>query len=80
MCRTSSATTFISMASAARAKRDPSRRGIHVAEALRCHQNRHPYLRTDLPTAIRYAKDRVDDAIKVLVKAKGVAAHEVAAE
>src|ERR1700730_12880102 len=33
-----------------------------------------------LPTAIRYAKDRVDDAIKVVVKAKGVAAHRVAAE
>jgi hypothetical protein len=30
--------------------------------------------------AIRYAKDRVDDAIKVVVKAKGVAAHRVAAE
>jgi hypothetical protein len=29
---------------------------------------------------LRYAKDRVDDAIKVVVKARGVAAHKVAAE
>jgi hypothetical protein len=34
-----------------------------------------------LPTAIRYAKDRVEDAIKVVVKARGAsAAHKVAAE
>jgi len=40
----------------------------------------HTFALDDLPTAIRYAKDRVDDAIKVVVKAKGVAAHRVAAE
>src|ERR1700723_1180737 len=40
----------------------------------------HTFPLDDLPTAIRYAKDRVEDAIKVVVKAKGVAAHRVAAE
>jgi threonine dehydrogenase-like Zn-dependent dehydrogenase len=40
----------------------------------------HTFALDDLPTAIRYAKDRVDDAIKVVVKARGVAAHQVAAE
>jgi threonine dehydrogenase-like Zn-dependent dehydrogenase len=40
----------------------------------------HTFALEDLPTAIRYAKDRVEDAIKVVVKAKGVAAHKVAAE
>jgi L-iditol 2-dehydrogenase len=41
----------------------------------------HTFPLDDLPTAIRYAKDRVEDAIKVVVKARGVsAAHKVAAE
>src|SRR5471030_2747362 len=40
----------------------------------------HTFSLEDLPTAIRYAKDRVDDAIKVVVKAKMDAAHKVAAE
>ena len=40
----------------------------------------HTFALDDLPTAIRYAKDRVDDAIKVVVKAKGIAARRVAAE
>src|ERR1700747_3055500 len=40
----------------------------------------HTFALDDLPTAIRYAKDRVDDAIKVVVKARGVAAHRVAGE
>src|SRR5499426_897514 len=41
----------------------------------------HTFALEDLPTAIRYAKDRVEDAIKVVVKARGVpAAHRVAAE
>ena len=62
-------------------ERGASRRGLHAAEALRRHQDPHPYLPlADLPTAIRYAKDRVDDAIKVVVKAKLDAAHKVAAE
>ncbi|MGH6769880.1 MAG: zinc-dependent alcohol dehydrogenase [Xanthobacteraceae bacterium] len=32
----------------------------------------HTFALEDLPTAIRYAKDRVEDAIKVVVKARGV--------
>jgi threonine dehydrogenase-like Zn-dependent dehydrogenase len=40
----------------------------------------HTFALDDLPTALRYAKDRVDDAIKVVVKAKGVAATREAAE
>jgi L-iditol 2-dehydrogenase len=40
----------------------------------------HTFPLDDLPTAIRYAKDRVDDAIKVVVKAKLDAAQKVAAE
>src|SRR5271165_501577 len=47
-------------------------------DATKIHTHTFPL--DDLPTAIRYAKDRVDDAIKVVVKAKGVAAHRVAAE
>jgi threonine dehydrogenase-like Zn-dependent dehydrogenase len=40
----------------------------------------HTFALDDLPTALRYAKDRVEDAIKVVVKARGVAASRVAAE
>ena len=40
----------------------------------------HTFPLDDLPTALRYAKDRVDDAIKVVVKAKGDAAQKEAAE
>jgi L-iditol 2-dehydrogenase len=34
---------------------------------------------TDLPEALRYAKERVDDAIKVVVKNKHAQSQEVAA-
>jgi L-iditol 2-dehydrogenase len=47
-------------------------------DATKIHTHTFPL--ADLPTAIRYAKDRVDDAIKVVVKAKLDAAHKVAAE
>ena len=40
----------------------------------------HTFALDDLPTAIRYAKDRVEDAIKVVVKAKHNAAAKQAAE
>jgi L-iditol 2-dehydrogenase len=40
----------------------------------------HTFALDDLPTAIRYAKDRVEDAIKVVVKAKMDAAQKQAAE
>jgi threonine dehydrogenase-like Zn-dependent dehydrogenase len=41
----------------------------------------HTFALEDLPTALRYAKDRVEDAIKVVVKARGVpAVQKIAAE
>jgi L-iditol 2-dehydrogenase len=68
--------------------RGEGKSAIHRAEAF-MSQNRfdatkihtHTFSLEDLPTAIRYARDRVEDAIKVVVKAKGVSvAHKVAAE
>ena len=48
-------------------------------DATKIHTHTFPL--EDLPTAIRYAKDRVEDAIKVVVKARGISAsHKVAAE
>ncbi|HEX3858063.1 MAG TPA: alcohol dehydrogenase, partial [Pseudolabrys sp.] len=47
-------------------------------DATRIHTHTFPL--DDLPTAIRYAKDRVEDAIKVVVKAKMDAAQKEAAE
>ncbi len=40
----------------------------------------HTFPLEDLPTAIRYAKDRVDDAIKVVVSMRGAASKKMAAE
>ena len=40
----------------------------------------HTFDMENLPEAIRYAKERVEDAIKVVVRNKNVAAHKVAAE
>jgi L-iditol 2-dehydrogenase len=40
----------------------------------------HTFDMENLPEAIRYAKDRVEDAIKVVVRNKTAAAHKVAAE
>ena len=40
----------------------------------------HTFPLEELPTAIRYAKDRVEDAIKVVVKAKMGASQKEAAE
>ena len=40
----------------------------------------HTFPLEDLPTALRYARDRVDDAIKVVVKTRGSVAQRVAAE
>ena len=40
----------------------------------------HTFALDDLPEALRYAKERIDDAIKVVVKAKTGAAQKVAAE
>jgi threonine dehydrogenase-like Zn-dependent dehydrogenase len=47
-------------------------------DATKIHTHTFPL--DDLPTAIRYAKDRIEDAIKVVVKAKmNSAQKEVAA-
>src|SRR5215207_7719028 len=40
----------------------------------------HTFALDDLPTAIKYARERIDDAIKVVVKTRGTAAQRVAAE
>jgi threonine dehydrogenase-like Zn-dependent dehydrogenase len=47
-------------------------------DATKIHTHTFPL--DDLPTAIRYAKDRVEDAIKVVVKARLGSAQKVAAE
>jgi L-iditol 2-dehydrogenase len=47
-------------------------------DATRIHT--HTFSLDDLPTAIRYAKERVDDAIKVVVKMRGPQASQIAAE
>jgi L-iditol 2-dehydrogenase len=47
-------------------------------DATRIHT--HTFALDDLPTALRYARERIDDAIKVVVKAKGSGAARVAAE
>src|SRR6202171_262996 len=67
--------------------RGEGKSATHRAEAFMRQQrfddtkiHTHTFPLDDLPTAIRYAKDRVDDAIKVVVKAKMDAAHKVAAE
>src|SRR5271167_5047379 len=68
--------------------RGEGKSATHRAEAFMAQKrfdatkiHTHTFPLEDLPTAIRYAKDRVDDAIKVVDKAKGVAAiNSVAAE
>ncbi len=40
----------------------------------------HTFAMKDLPEALRYAKDRIEDAIKVVVKNDHAAAHAIAAE
>jgi 2-desacetyl-2-hydroxyethyl bacteriochlorophyllide A dehydrogenase len=48
-------------------------------DATRIHT--HTFALADLPTALRYAKERIEDAIKVVVKARGAPAlQKVAAE
>jgi 2-desacetyl-2-hydroxyethyl bacteriochlorophyllide A dehydrogenase len=47
-------------------------------DATRIHT--HTFALEDLPTALRYAKERIEDAIKVVVRTRGVAAQQLAAE
>jgi len=67
--------------------RGEGKSATHRAEAFMAQKrfdatkiHTHTFALDDLPTAIRYAKDRVDDAIKVVVKAKMGAAQKEAAE
>jgi threonine dehydrogenase-like Zn-dependent dehydrogenase len=67
--------------------RGEGRSATHRAEAF-MRQKRfdatkihtHTFPLADLPTALRYAKERVDDAIKVVVKAKAAEPSRIAAE
>ena len=40
----------------------------------------HTFALADLPTALKYARERVGDAIKLVLKARGAAVHKAAAE
>jgi threonine dehydrogenase-like Zn-dependent dehydrogenase len=67
--------------------RGEGRSATHRAEAF-MRQKRfdatkihtHTFMLEDLPTALRYARDRVEDAIKVLVKTPSSAVQRAAAE
>jgi L-iditol 2-dehydrogenase len=67
--------------------RGEGKSATHRAEAFMAQKrfdatkiHTHTFALDDLPTALRYAKDRVDDAIKVVVKAQLGAAQKQAAE
>jgi L-iditol 2-dehydrogenase len=67
--------------------RGEGKSATHRAEAFMAQKrfdatkiHTHTFPLDDLPTAIRYAKDRVEDAIKVVVKAKMDAVQKEAAE
>jgi L-iditol 2-dehydrogenase len=67
--------------------RGEGKSATHRAEAFMAQKrfdatkiHTHTFPLDDLPTAIRYAKDRVEDAIKVVVKAKTDAVQKEAAE
>src|SRR5437667_178641 len=47
-------------------------------DATKIHTHTFPL--EDLPTALKYARERIEDAIKVVVKARGVATRKMAAE
>ena len=47
-------------------------------DATKIHTHTFPL--ADLPTALRYARERIDDAIKVVVKAKAIGQSRMAAE
>ena len=67
--------------------RGEGKSATHRAQALMAQKrfdaskiHTHTFALDDLPTAIRYARERLDGAIKVVVKARGVPAHRLAAE
>ena len=81
-CLSRAPTTSICSASGVKVKQLP------IAPRPSCAKKRfdatlihtHTFDMTDLPEALRYAKDRVEGAIKVVVKNKHAAARQVAAE
>ena len=67
--------------------RGEGKSATHRAEALMSQKrfdatkiHTHTFALDDLPTAIRYARERIDDAIKVVVKTRGVERLRDAAE
>jgi L-iditol 2-dehydrogenase len=67
--------------------RGEGKSATHRAEAFMAQKrfdatkvHTHTFPLEDLPTAIKYARERIDDAIKVVVKMRGTAAQRVAAE
>src|SRR5437667_4065259 len=67
--------------------RGEGRSATHRAEALMAQKrfdatkiHTHTFPLEDLPTALKYARERIEDAIKVVVKARGVATRKMAAE
>src|SRR3954449_2544746 len=67
--------------------RGEGKSATHRAEALMSQKrfdatkvHTHTFSLEDLPTAIKYARERIDDAIKVVVKTRGTVAQRVAAE
>ena len=67
--------------------RGEGKSATHRAEAFMAQKrfdatkiHTHTFPLNDLPTALRYARDRVEDAIKVVVKMRGAEATRIAAE
>jgi L-iditol 2-dehydrogenase len=67
--------------------RGEGRSATHRAEAFMSQKrfdatliHTHSFALEDLPTALRYARDRVEDAIKVVVKARGIGLQREAAD
>ncbi len=67
--------------------RGEGRSATHRAEAFMSQKrfdatliHTHSFALEDLPTALRYARDRVEDAIKVVVKARGIELQRAAAD
>jgi L-iditol 2-dehydrogenase len=67
--------------------RGEGRSATHRAEAFMSQKrfdatliHTHSFALEDLPIALRYARDRVEDAIKVVVKARGVELQRAAAD
>jgi L-iditol 2-dehydrogenase len=67
--------------------RGEGKSATHRAEAFMAQKrfdakkiHTHTFALEDLPTALQYARERREDAIKVVVKPRGAAARRMAAE